>query len=90
MQEYSLSRAIFRAGRREEVMLAKMSTSDSRLLGVMAVNLDHQYLIFPTRYRSAYRSREKFLERGLKVVDRQPSRKTTENADDRGCVDGGA
>jgi hypothetical protein len=48
-----LSRAIFRAGRREEVMLAKMTTSNSQSLDGMAVNLDHQFLICPTRYRSA-------------------------------------
>lgn len=81
----SLSRAISRAGRREEViMLAKVATSHSQPLNQMAFDLDHNQFICPMRYRSACRSSSAFPEHGLKVVGKQSSSlKTTKSADDR-------
>ena len=83
----SLSRAISRAGRREEViMLAKVATSHSQPLNQMAFDLDHNQFICPMRYRSACRSSSAFPEHGLKVVGKQSSSlKTTKSADDRVC-----
>jgi len=45
-----ISRTIFRTVHREET--AKMTTSNSQPLDRMAVNLDQQYSIYPTRYRT--------------------------------------